>query len=282
MLCCKRKDETTSVHVRLLMGRTHMSQNSRSERLHMHACLSLCACNLSDRPSATRDHCNCGAGDQLQPPFTHVASTPCGRTAAVCTPHAVHVLRWQGSKQSKGRLVAAGVLAMPQSPSARPITAVSLAANKNMLAIATTEERLELYDTGTLMPLDWLQGCAGVAAKLDTLSGHVQELCFRPSGAPKSKGSLMLCSHTHVCHVCLDSLAAGVPLSGAGIAKPARHLGKPSFVGDEAGAAMRVMEAGGVVLGAQWVSKDCFMLVQGSWDDVGDLPPPLILKVYGA
>lgn len=230
-----------------------------------------------------REPRSCCAGQQVQPPFMHITSSPCGRTVAVCTPHAVHVLRWQDGKQSGGRLVAAGVLAMRQDPSARPITAISLSASRNVLALSTTDERLELYDSSTRMPLDWLQNAGGMATKLDALNGHVHALCFRPSGQAKSKGSLMLCSRTHVCHVCLDSVSAGVRLGGAGIAKPARHLGRPSFVGDEAGAAMRVMDAGGVVLGAQWVSKDCFMLVQGSWDDVGvELPPPLILKVYGA
>lgn len=172
---------------------------------------------------------------------------------------------------------------MPHSPSARPITAIALAPSRDVVAISTTDVRLELYDSSTFMQLDWLQNTAGVTAKLDTLNGHVHGLCFRPSGEPKSKGSLMLCSRTHVCHVCIESVSVGVPLGGVGIVKPSRHLGRPSFVGDAAGTAMRVMDAGGVVLGAEWVSQDCFLLVQGSWDDVGDtLPPPLMLKLYGA
>jgi hypothetical protein len=172
---------------------------------------------------------------------------------------------------------------MPHSPTERPITTIALAPSKNVLAIATADVRLELYDSSTLMQLDWLQHTTGVATKLEALNGHVHELCFRPSNEPNSKGSLMLCSRTHVCHVCLESVAAGVRLAGAGVWKPARRLGRPSFVGDDAGAAIRVMQPGGVVLGAQWVSQDCFMLVQGSWDDVSDsLPPPLMLKLYGS
>ena len=52
MLCYKRKDDTTFVHVRLLMGHPQMSQNTRSERSYMHACLS---CVLASRERGERE-----------------------------------------------------------------------------------------------------------------------------------------------------------------------------------------------------------------------------------
>lgn len=192
------------------------------------------------------------------------------------------MLNWQHTDQSRHHLESSGCLALSHSPSVRPITALALAPTKNVLAISTTDVRLELYDSKTRTQLDWLQNTSGVYAKLDTLNGHVRSLCFRPARGVSSNGSLMVCSGTHVCHLCLDGVAAGSKLSGAGTAKRPRSVGRPSAVSDAVGSAVRVMDVQGVVLGAQWVSEDCFMLVQGNWDDASQyLPSPLILKVFG-
>jgi hypothetical protein len=230
----------------------------------------------------------CAAGEQLLLPFLHIhAGAGCG-PAAVATPYAVHLLEVCDGASGPAEeqhvpLKVRGTLALPQSPAERPITALAVSPCGRLLALSCPSALLELYDCTSLTMLEWPQKAAGLAAKLDQLAGHVHHVCFRPGDAPSGAGSLLLASHTHVCHVCLESVKTGVPLDGAGIVKPVRSTGRPVFVGDAAGAAVRVMHAGGVVLGAGWVSRESFLLAQGSWDAAAQqLPAPLLLKLYGS
>jgi hypothetical protein len=183
-------------------------------------------------------------------------------------------------------LVQLGVLALPHPPAVRPITALAFSPTSSHVALSTTDEKLELYCRKTLLRQEWLQGIADLPPKLELLSGHVELLCFRPevdwADGHEELGSLLMCSRTMMCHVCLKALKNGAQQTGAGVLKLQRSGKKPRFVGDPPGLATRAMQVEGVVFGGGWVSNDSFLLVQGDRNAaLQHMPPPLILRLYG-
>lgn len=226
----------------------------------------------------------------MLPQISHLAASPCGKLLAVVTPHAVHLLRRHTASAAEP-FANPKPLAMPHPPASRPVTAICFSPCSHHLAVSTVDERLELYATASRTRHEWLHRVKGLRAKLDLLAGHVVSVAFRPgddgpaaaaAAGGGNLGSIMLCSRTRVCHMSLQALKAGTPLTGAGDRAGRRRTKAKGFAGEAPGRAVRVMALRTVLLGAGWVSSSSFLSVQADREAaLARLPAPLMLKLYG-
>ena len=230
------------------------------------------------------------ADAQALPAITHLTASPCGRLVALASPRSIVLLRRQSGQSAA--FGTAHALALPHSPSVRPVSSMAFSPCSRTLALSTVDDRLELYSCTSRTRLEWLHRLPGLSAKLDLLAGHVEFLAFRPGAEPAAGasavagdaqlGSLMLCSRSRMCHVDLDALKAGVPVEGARASKTRRRRVSNGFSGEAPGLAARVMALPLVLLGAGWVGGDGFLTVQADREAaMQHLPAPLLLKLYG-